>query len=91
MPGHSAKKVTIRAIEPSLGGAEVEGPLADTVLELHDSTGAIIALNDNWKDAQQAEIEAAHLAWAMPAASPSSKPTTSKRAGPPASAGGVIR
>ncbi len=39
----------------------MEGPLADTVLELHDSTGAIIALNDNWKDAQQAEIEAARL------------------------------
>ena len=32
--------------------------LADPTLELHDSNGATIASNDNWKDSQQSEIEA---------------------------------
>ena len=32
--------------------------LADPTLELHDQTGALIAVNDNWTDSQQAEIEA---------------------------------
>jgi hypothetical protein len=46
--GTQDKKVIIRAIGPSL---PVPGKLADPKLELHDSTGAIIASNDNWKDA----------------------------------------
>jgi len=49
----------IRAIGPSLPLAET---LADPTLELHDSNGAIISSNDNWKDTQEAEIEAAGLA-----------------------------
>jgi hypothetical protein len=36
----------------------VSDVLADPTLELHDSTGAIIQANDNWKDTQRAEIEA---------------------------------
>ena len=28
----------------------VAGVLADPTLELHDSTGAVIASNDNWQD-----------------------------------------
>lgn len=47
--------ILIRAIGPSL---PVAGSLADPTLELHDASGAIIASNDNWKDSQQAEIEA---------------------------------
>jgi hypothetical protein len=54
--------VIVRAIGPSLGTAGVSGALADPTLELHDSNGAIIASNDNWKDTQEAEIEAAQLA-----------------------------
>jgi hypothetical protein len=38
----------IRGIGPSSG---LNGALVDPVLELHDSTGAIIASNDNWVDA----------------------------------------
>jgi hypothetical protein len=49
----------IRALGPSLA---VTGPLADPTLELHDSSGAIVASNDNWKKAQQADIEATGLA-----------------------------
>ena len=56
--GTGDKNVIVRAIGPSLGVQGVTGALADPVLELHDQTGATIATNDNWKDTQQAEIEA---------------------------------
>ena len=32
------------------------GALQDPTLELHDSNGALIASNDNWRDTQEAEI-----------------------------------
>jgi streptogramin lyase len=59
--GKDPRDVILRAIGPSLGSA-VENALADPTLELHDSTGALIAANDNWKDAEQAEIEATGIA-----------------------------
>ena len=46
--GTQAKKVLLRAIGPSL---PLSGSLADPFLELHDGGGAVIASNDNWKDA----------------------------------------
>ena len=48
--GSGAKKVLIRAIGPSLTGIGIAGALVDPTLELHDSTQALIASNDNWKD-----------------------------------------
>lgn len=48
MRGPSAKRLMIRGIGPSSG---LTGALADPVLELHDSTGATIASNDNWGNA----------------------------------------
>ena len=48
----------IRALGPSLGDAGVDNPLADPVLELHDSNGTLLASNDDWKSDQQTEIEA---------------------------------
>ena len=54
--GEGDKNVIVRAIGPSLGDAGISGALADPVLEVHDSTGAIIATNDNWKSTQQDEI-----------------------------------
>lgn len=57
------KKVIVRAIGPSLGAAGVPGAMADPTLELHDSTGATIATNDNWTASTQAnEITASGLA-----------------------------
>jgi sugar lactone lactonase YvrE len=50
--------VLLRALGPSLGSAGVSDPLADPILELHDSNGVLIASNDNWKSDQQSEIEA---------------------------------
>jgi len=53
--------VLIRAIGPSLGDFGIANPLLDPLLELHDSNGAILTTNDNWKDTQQTEIEATEL------------------------------
>ena len=58
----SAKKVALRAVGPSLIAAGLPNALRDPILELHDSTGALIASDDNWKDSQQAEIESVGLA-----------------------------
>ncbi|MEY2603599.1 MAG: hypothetical protein QOH31_1380, partial [Verrucomicrobiota bacterium] len=62
--GPDNKKVVLRAIGPSLSNPpfNLSGVLADPTTELHDGTGAIIATNDNWKDAQQADIAATGLA-----------------------------
>ncbi len=54
--GSDAQKVIIRAIGPSLGGSGVSGTLQDPTLELHDSNGALLASNDDWRDTQEAEI-----------------------------------
>ena len=54
--------VVVRAIGPSLGDFGVANPLQDPTVELHDENGTMIAFNDDWKDSQQAEIEAAQLA-----------------------------
>jgi len=56
--GNDPKELVLRAIGPSLGGFGIADPLADPVLELHASDGSLITMNDNWKDTQQAEIEA---------------------------------
>ncbi|HEY3662064.1 MAG TPA: NHL repeat-containing protein [Chthoniobacterales bacterium] len=55
--GTSPKKVLVRGIGPSLASAGVEDLLMDPVLELH-SSNATIATNDNWKDSQEADIQA---------------------------------
>jgi hypothetical protein len=49
-------KVIARAIGPSLTG--VTNPLQDPTLELFDASGTALALNDDWKTTQRAEIEA---------------------------------
>ena len=54
--------VVVRAIGPSLSRGGVSNPLADPVLELHDSSGAIIASNNDWQDTQKAQITASGLA-----------------------------
>ena len=56
--GSAPKKVILRAIGPSLTNHGVANALQDPVLELHDNHGVLFASNDNWKDNQQAQIEA---------------------------------
>lgn len=50
-----ATRVIVRAIGPELNGV-VSGALQDTLLELHDSSGSLIASNDDWKTTQQQAI-----------------------------------
>ncbi|MEO7166989.1 MAG: hypothetical protein ABI016_08120 [Chthoniobacterales bacterium] len=59
--GSGDKNVIVRALGPSLGAAGVTGAMPDPTLELHDSTGALIASNDNWKQTQKTDLEATGL------------------------------
>jgi len=59
IPSGQPKEVILRAIGPSLSG--VSNPLVDPVLSLYQPDGTVIT-NDNWKDSQQAEIEATGIA-----------------------------
>ncbi len=54
--GSTPKEVLLRAIGPSLADAGLTGVLQDPTLELHDSTGAVIASNDDWRTTQEAQI-----------------------------------
>jgi len=47
--GTQSNKVIIRAIGPSLSQYGVSNTLPDPTLELHDSSGALIASNDDWQ------------------------------------------
>jgi uncharacterized delta-60 repeat protein len=53
--------VLVRALGPTLGDFGVPGVLANPTLDLVDSSGTLIRSNDNWKDSQRPEIEAAQL------------------------------
>ena len=54
------QKVIVRGLGPTLGQPPFNVPeaLADPVLAIFDANGQQIASNDNWKDTQQAEIQA---------------------------------
>jgi phospholipase/lecithinase/hemolysin len=56
--GTDPKQVILRAIGPSLSSSGIQGPLSDPTLALYNHAGTLLATNDNWKDMQQAEIEA---------------------------------
>lgn len=52
--GAGQTQVVVRAIGPSLAAAGITNPLSDPMLELHDSNGATIASNDDWKNSPDA-------------------------------------
>ena len=54
--------VVVRAIGPSLSDVGVANPLQNPTLELFDSGGTQLALDDDWRDSQQAVIEDVGLA-----------------------------
>jgi len=56
--GSEPKQVLIRAIGPSLGQVGVPDALADPVLELHGPGAFGTITNNNWRDTQEAEIQA---------------------------------
>jgi arylsulfate sulfotransferase len=47
--GTDSETVVVRALGPSLSGLGVSGALADPVLSLYDSSGTLLATNDNWQ------------------------------------------
>jgi sugar lactone lactonase YvrE len=54
--------VVVRAIGPSLSTAGVVDPLPDPVLEVRDSSGALVARNDNYHDAPPGQLVPGTLA-----------------------------
>ncbi|MFN2621384.1 MAG: CAP domain-containing protein [Chthoniobacterales bacterium] len=62
--GTQSKQVIVRGIGPSL---PLPGKILDPILELHDTTGALIGFNDNWGDsADRAAIADSGVAPANP-------------------------
>ncbi len=53
--GVEPKKLLLRAIGPTLAQYGITGAMQNPVLELHNSTGALIAFNDNWAQAANAQ------------------------------------
>jgi hypothetical protein len=53
--GNAAKQLVLRALGPTLTQFGVPNAMHDTTLELHNSSGAIIATNDDWQDATNAQ------------------------------------
>ena len=60
--GTGPKRILLRGMGPSLTSAGVPGALGDPTIELRDHAGALITMNDNWKDTQQATITSTGLA-----------------------------
>lgn len=48
--GPPAKRIMVRAIGPSLSSNGISNVLADPFLELRDSSGVVVASNDNWSE-----------------------------------------
>ena len=59
--GSAPKQVLLRGIGPSLTAFGVPDALADPVMELHGPAGFTTITNDNWRDTQQAAIQATGL------------------------------
>jgi hypothetical protein len=55
--GNSGSPIILaRAIGPSLADFGIANPLADPTIEFHDSNGATLSTNDNWRDTQELEV-----------------------------------
>ena len=61
--GSQSKTVLVRVLGPTLGSLGVANVLADPMLELHDSSGAVLAANNDWQiGSQVAQINASGYA-----------------------------
>ena len=67
--GPAPKTVVVRALGPSLSSFGLSGVLADPVLTVYNSSGAIIATNDNWQTDGHTLIEQNGLAPSDPSES----------------------
>jgi phospholipase/lecithinase/hemolysin len=53
--------VVLRALGPTLMNSGIANPLLDPTIELHDTNGAVIGFNDEWKDGQTQSLFATQL------------------------------
>ena len=53
--------VVLRAIGPSLTSFGIAHPLLDPTIEFYDGNGAVIGLNNDWKDSQLQAVQATQL------------------------------
>jgi len=60
--GNGSTEVVVRGLGPTLTQFGVSGALADPVVTLVDQNGVVVKSNDNWKNTQQAAIQATGLA-----------------------------
>src|SRR5437588_5729377 len=60
--GSKSKTIIVRALGPTLAQFGVPGVLQDPILELYNASNKLIAYDDNWKNAQQSEIQASGYA-----------------------------
>jgi hypothetical protein len=60
--GSTSKKIIVRALGPTLTQFGVPDVLQDPILELYNASNNLIAFDDNWKNAQQSEIQASGYA-----------------------------
>jgi sugar lactone lactonase YvrE len=60
--GNGSTEVVVRGLGPTLTQFGVTGVLADPTLNLVDGNGNIVRGNNNWKESQQAAIQATGLA-----------------------------
>jgi hypothetical protein len=60
--GNRPSQIVVLGIGPSLGNFGVHDVLADPLLELRDSNGALIQANNDWRDTQEAALQNTGLA-----------------------------
>src|SRR5439155_11521590 len=53
--GSTQKQLVLRALGPTLTQFGGSNAMEDNKLELHDSTGSVIAINDDWQQAAEAQ------------------------------------
>lgn len=60
--GSKSRTLVARAIGPSLAASGVNDPLQNPTLELHNSSGTIVASNDDWRTTQEQQIRQTGIA-----------------------------
>ena len=65
-PSNLTARLAIRGIGPSLGNFGISNPLQDPTIEVRNSSGTLVASNNNWQDTQAFEIQSAGMAPSNP-------------------------
>ena len=62
--GGTGKQVIVRGLGPSLkaGNTPISGRMQDPMIELYNSSGAVILMNDDWRSTQETTIQQTGLA-----------------------------